>query len=455
MAFITKRVVAMGYPSIGCESVYRNKLEDLKNFFAKYEPEYKVYNLCIEDGRIYQKRSFNVVSDNGIMEQKKVGLFPFLDHQPCPIKLMLQLCTDLCLFLIRNPKAVATLHCKAGKGRTGMMIVSYLVFSGLCKTVEEAMQHYGRQRTKNGRGVTIPSQKRYIEYFLAFCHSHFTWPFYRCIPLIKARFLSDTIYNILRDYLNKTDYFYTLNSFHFTSVKVGPFKKKKDAKLEFSSLNCKKMGFEKCTQIITQEGNNYYISIDLRNGPSFNYDVKMTCSAFMFNFYCWFNLYYSTIENLSNHISNIMKISGGKKQSSSADKQTDANSQSLVEEIIDTSSSKGNLLSEENNGTNALTPLEQKKADPSILPDLLKVLKQMNNGFKDEQNLIPMIRMFNDEAITLDIPQFDYKNQKLVLTRPALDKFKDKTNCVDKSTFQVEFRYELEENKKEFIFGEI
>ena len=33
-----------------------------------------------------------------------------------------------------------------------------------------------------------------------------------------------------------------------------------------------------------------------------NYDIKLEVSAFKFNFYTWVNLWYNTIENLSNYI---------------------------------------------------------------------------------------------------------------------------------------------------------
>ncbi len=82
-----------------------------------------------------------------------MGLFPFTDHEPCPIKLMLEFCVDICLYLIKNPQAVAAVHCKAGKGRTGVMCICYLFFSGLCKNSEEALAHYAEKRTKNKKVI--------------------------------------------------------------------------------------------------------------------------------------------------------------------------------------------------------------------------------------------------------------------------------------------------------------
>ena len=125
MSYITDRVIAMGFPSIGCETVYRNSLTDVIEFFHTYHNDrVKVYNLCLEKDRIYSKSLFS---------KSSVGLFPATDHNPCPIKLILEFCIDICLFLLKNPKSVAAVHCKAGKGRTGVMICSYLVFSHLCE----------------------------------------------------------------------------------------------------------------------------------------------------------------------------------------------------------------------------------------------------------------------------------------------------------------------------------
>ena len=55
------------------------------------------------------------------------------------------------IFLTRNTESVAAVHCKAGKGRTGVMICCYLIFSGLCKNTEEAVKYYGEMRTINGK----------------------------------------------------------------------------------------------------------------------------------------------------------------------------------------------------------------------------------------------------------------------------------------------------------------
>lgn len=46
---------------------------------------------------------------------------------------------------------VAAIHCKAGKGRTGLIICCYLMYCGLSKTAEASLEYYAEARTLDGK----------------------------------------------------------------------------------------------------------------------------------------------------------------------------------------------------------------------------------------------------------------------------------------------------------------
>jgi len=154
LTYITKNLIAMGFPSEGMEGLYRNRMKDMQKFFnTKHPKKYVIYNLCSE--RHYDPDKF----------EGRVFPFPFDDHNCPPFDDLEPLCESVDTWLSHDPANVAAMHCKAGKGRTGLVICVYLLHTGTWKDAKSALSFYALSRTTNMKGVTIPSQKRWVRYY--------------------------------------------------------------------------------------------------------------------------------------------------------------------------------------------------------------------------------------------------------------------------------------------------
>ena len=434
MAYITERVIGMGFPAYGCEKFYRNTLEDTKAYLDRYHKVYKIYNLCIEKDRIYPKTYF---------EDSYVGLFPFNDHSPCPCKLILDFCVDICLFLSAHPDGVAAIHCKAGKGRTGVMIVCYLIFSGLCKNTEEALVHYANQRTLNKKGVTIASQIRYIKYFETFLSSNYEKPFLKCIPKIVKYDLNKRYTNMLINYNVDMSYFTTINSFKLKNCLIGPFSQEMFLTHQFSAITRKKLNFLNSKIKKELRENGWYYIIEINSDELINYDLKLTIKGKKISFYSWFNLWYATFEIISKYViennyfedDNITRYSNI--NSALSEINTNEINKSKNNEILNSSRISERSHFNESGGQSIMTiTLTKMKAKHKYGLKRKSAIQTLKNN-KDLNNICDGI---DDLAKEKKVELLDRKNLVFTIGRKQLDKLKAKKN---NDNFEVKYCYEL------------
>ncbi|MQL74118.1 hypothetical protein Taro_006461 [Colocasia esculenta] len=170
MSYITDRLLAMSFPAEHMRAFYRNPLWQVKTVLdMRHQGHYKVvilfealvssifssvpwvYNLCAEES--YDPSHFH----------GHVETFPFDDNHVPSLKMIKIFCESVHSWLSQEPQNIAAIHCMAGKGRTGLMVCTYLVYTGML--ADEALQLYADRRTTNNHGVSIASQRRYIGYW--------------------------------------------------------------------------------------------------------------------------------------------------------------------------------------------------------------------------------------------------------------------------------------------------
>jgi len=177
LTYVTNTVIAMGYPAVGLEALYRNPAETVRAFLeGRHGGHYRIWNLVSEReygpgtfaGQIerfawadHTPPPFAIVSRIGAVQDRLHLEPPHYDHTVQ----VLPLCESMASWLGADSANVAVVHCKAGKGRTGTVIACYLLHSRVCLTADEAVHVFGTRRTRNGRGITIPSQYRWVRYY--------------------------------------------------------------------------------------------------------------------------------------------------------------------------------------------------------------------------------------------------------------------------------------------------
>ncbi|OWZ21903.1 Phosphatidylinositol-3,4,5-trisphosphate 3-phosphatase [Phytophthora megakarya] len=159
LTYVTQRLIALGYPAEKIEGIYRNHYRDVFRFFEQRHPSrYRVYNLCVER-RYAPDEKFH----------GRVAEFSFEDHCPPPLSLILPFCQDVHAWLNENPENIVAVHCKAGKGRTGVMLCTYMLYSRMWRTAHGALEYFAAARSMKLQGVTILSQRRFVGYFGEMC----------------------------------------------------------------------------------------------------------------------------------------------------------------------------------------------------------------------------------------------------------------------------------------------
>ena len=204
VSYILFNLIVCSYPvSTYPKLLYRNSLDDLLLFLTVYHGKgnFRIFNFRAEkeDGDYkdkdlidittkYENRDFEIQElRSTLINDGKIPISPidletgtlveedtdsiicerigWLDHFPPPFDLLENIVDTIENYLSASKNRVAVLHCRMGKGRSGMITIAYLMKYLQCP-LGEARLIFMQARFKYGmtNGVTIPSQLRYLRY---------------------------------------------------------------------------------------------------------------------------------------------------------------------------------------------------------------------------------------------------------------------------------------------------
>lgn len=224
LSYITPNIIVCSYPiffhkdnfhmnnSLVYKKFYRNSLKDLVEYLNKKigRNNWKIYNLKAEfnENEDYSDNDlFNLLNDksaetesptkmllskilsdnnnnvafssknmlkaamNKNMKQTEFLNLPlfrcgWLDHCPPPLFHLIEIVDALDKYIKLDSGNVAVIHCKMGKGRSGSLVVGYLIKAHKM-SLSKALEVFKTTRFNYGlvQGVTIKSQIRYLEYY--------------------------------------------------------------------------------------------------------------------------------------------------------------------------------------------------------------------------------------------------------------------------------------------------
>lgn len=181
LSYITPQLIVTSAPVTNyIESWYRYPLNDLLQFLnSNYGSNWHIFNF----------RGESPGYDDSLV-YRKVSHYPFPDHYPPTMNIIIN-CIDEIDNLLQvfgdKTNVVAVLHCKAGKGRSGTLCCAYLIYQKYQKyhqshqshsnktfTLEDILLIYTTKRMNyliGGEGISIISQKRYLQYWYDYIHN--------------------------------------------------------------------------------------------------------------------------------------------------------------------------------------------------------------------------------------------------------------------------------------------
>ncbi|XP_063075630.1 tensin-3-like isoform X2 [Engraulis encrasicolus] len=152
LTYVTERIIAVSFPRGCTEETYLHNLKDVTRMLkSKHADNYMVINLS-------EKRH-----DLSKMNPKTLDTgWPDL-HAP-PLDKICTICKAMESWLHADPLHVVVIHCRGGKGRIGVVISSFVHFTDISASADQALDRFAMRKFYDDKvsALMTPSQKRYV-----------------------------------------------------------------------------------------------------------------------------------------------------------------------------------------------------------------------------------------------------------------------------------------------------
>lgn len=157
MVYVTENLIGMAHPRERADLIRSNGEGNDINVVAaylkkKHQGRFMIWNIS-EEAYDYSKFGDQVLE------------YKFPGHPAPPLGLLFKICTSIESWLDADEKNVAVIHCLTGKGRTATLMACVLTWLGEFESPMQALQYVAQRRSTAVDILTIPSQRRYIQYF--------------------------------------------------------------------------------------------------------------------------------------------------------------------------------------------------------------------------------------------------------------------------------------------------
>ncbi|XP_055962628.1 tensin-3-like [Sorex fumeus] len=154
LTYITERIIAVSFPAGCSEESYLHNLQEVTRMLrSKHGDNYLVLNLS--------EKKYDLTKLNPKILD--VG-WPEL-HAP-PLDKVCSICKAQESWLNSDPQHVVVIHCRGGKGRIGVVISSYMHFTNVSASADQALDRFAMKKFYDDKVSMLmqPSQKRYVQF---------------------------------------------------------------------------------------------------------------------------------------------------------------------------------------------------------------------------------------------------------------------------------------------------